>query len=330
MTTRFGCDGLQGADDVRHFAMRSWCNVNGNVLLQGLHEGQRRHPIREVWHTDRRLPVQIIEYVCAITAEFLPQIRQEAILLLKRYVWASSEEDAPAEQRCSLQVVALVCVSVAAKNWQHRGISEQKLHWFSRNAFTRRAFIDMEVCLMNTLKCHLTWPGVLVSDWTSLLLYLVGPLFCEEEDAGIVGGLVAHITDMLAFEDSLMAAHLPSELAAASIHAAVVLCTKRFKRFALTARVAHLCRVSEEQMVQLSEKVLAAALGKKCAELIFDGSGMTAEESDLERSSKESRGSRSCSRSESPVAPARSRSRRHAVTGTALALREPSPRRRIK
>lgn len=262
--------------------MRSHCRISGSAFLEALHAAQHEHPLREVWAPRLQVPTKLIEYVSAVTADFVPQVRQEAILLLKRYVWRMGGLETAAARRPHLQVVALTCAHLAIKHWQSRGIPEQKLHWLSRNAYTRQDFMDAEVDVLRTLDHCVHWEGVLLAEWQAALLFLVEPLFAEASDALTISGVAAHVTDVLAFQDELMAEHLPSELAAATLHAAVTLCTKQLQRYTITLRIGHLCRVPEEQVAQISERILGFALGGRYTELLLEGSGVTAEDSDLD------------------------------------------------
>lgn len=266
--------------EVNLFPMRSWRHLNGNALLEAFHKAQRNYPIREIWDPSLKLPAKLLDYVCAVTADFTPQIRQEAVLLLKRYVHATCGQGESKHARPHLQVVALTCAHLAIKHWQHKGIPEQKMHWLSRNAYTQRDFIQAEGSLLGVLGCCVYWEGVLLAEWQALLLFLVGNLLTDSTDSSAIAGVCEHVSDVLTFHDELMASYRPSELAAASLHAAVMLCTKRFQRCALTMRVAHFCRMKEEQMVQLSEAILAVCVGSRCTDLLLEGSGMSLEDSE--------------------------------------------------
>lgn len=273
---------LTSEPDVRLLPMRSWRNLNGNAILQGYHTAQHVHPIRDVWSAHLRLPLKVVEYICAVTADFEAQIRQESILLLKRYIWAGGTKKQKSRgEKIPLQVVALICAHLAIKHWQRHGIPEQKLHWLSRNAYTREDFINAELDVLRTLGCCLYWEGALLAEWQALVLYLAAPLLAEEKDVSTIGGVVAHISDVLHFHDDLMASHLPSELAAATIHAAAIICTRTFTRFSFNLRVLHLCGASEDVVLQLSEKILTVAIGSRCTEILLEGSGVTSEGSFL-------------------------------------------------
>jgi len=282
--------------DVCLFPMPSFTGVGGSTLLDSMHKAQRRHPIREVWDPALRLPARLVEYACAVCADFAPQIRQEAVLLLKRYRWKLNAQSGTLGRHSSpnLQVVALTCAHLAMKHWQRLGIPEQRLHWLSRNSYIRQDFIDTEVEVMQLLDCNVHWEGILLAEWVPLLLHLAGPLTSAAEDVGVISAVATHLADVLAFRDEIMAAHLPSELAAATVHAAALrgklpnrgikdmICTRRFQRYTLTLRVSHFCRTKEEQVVRLSEQILFASIGNRCAEILLEGSGVTAEDSDLE------------------------------------------------
>jgi len=211
---------------------------------------------------------------------FPPQIRQDGVLILKRYVWGMQKSDG--DPYANLQVVALICVHLAMKHWQRHGIPEQKLHWLSRNSYTRQHFIAAEMNVMLMLGCCVYWEGVLLAEWVSLLLFLAGPLLADPHDTAVINAVAAHITDVLAFQDELMTTYWPSELAAATLHTAVLLCTRRFQRCAFTLRVAHFCRMDEEQLLHVSEKVLKVSIGSKFADIILEGSALAAEDSDFE------------------------------------------------
>eukprot|EP00747_Dinoflagellata_sp_TGD_P219850 gnl/TRDRNA2_/TRDRNA2_91892_c0_seq1.p1 gnl/TRDRNA2_/TRDRNA2_91892_c0~~gnl/TRDRNA2_/TRDRNA2_91892_c0_seq1.p1 ORF type:complete len:334 (+),score=69.77 gnl/TRDRNA2_/TRDRNA2_91892_c0_seq1:82-1002(+) len=277
------------APEVQLFPMLSYGHISGNRFLERFRDAERRHPVRAVWDPTLKLPTQLIEYISAVCADLAPQVRQEAILLLKRYVHSINSTGNCPKKLPDLQVVGLTCANLAIKHGQQRGIPERKLHWLSRNAFTREDFIDAELDVLQALNCSICWEAALIAEWTALLLYLSSPLLAEAADVKTIGGVVTHLADVLAFQDDLMSSYWPSELAAASIHAAVVLCTKRFQRQSLTLRVGHLVGVPEDQTVRLSERILNAAIGSHCAEFIIEGSGFTdSGESDLEASQQES------------------------------------------
>lgn len=262
------------------FAMMPIFGVNGNSIIDSLYRGQSKYPIREVWSPALQLPPKMIDFVCAVCADVEPEIRQTAVLLLKRYAWhATSSGTARARAHTEPQLVALTCVNVALKHWRKAGLPEPRLHWLSRNAFTRQHFIDAESDVMASLGCIVHWAGCLLSEWGYLLLSLISPLLDTADDAHAIGAVMAHIADSLCFQDEMMSTHWPSELAGGVLHASVTLCTKSFQRHAVTLRTAHLCRIDEERMVQLSEHMLSMCLGSQCAELILEGSGITADDS---------------------------------------------------
>lgn len=154
--------------------------------MDAIHAAQGRSPIREVWDPALRLPKRLIEYVCAICEDFPAYVRQEAVLLLKRYIWVALGGGGPdpldrERPTPNLQVIALACVHLSMKHWHQRGLAEQKLHWLSRNAFTRRDFIDAEAEVMRVLGCNVHWEGVLLAEWAALLLHLASPLMAEVE-----------------------------------------------------------------------------------------------------------------------------------------------------
>mmetsp|Transcript_78557 Transcript_78557/g.169747 ORF Transcript_78557/g.169747 Transcript_78557/m.169747 type:complete len:331 (-) Transcript_78557:287-1279(-) len=289
--------------DERIFPMQFLSNVPGSALLGALHDAQRVHPVREVWGPKLRLPQPLLEYICAICVDSQPEIRQEAVLLLKRYVWKAPPGGRAAGARApvSHQIAALTCVNLAMKHWQQRGLREQKLHWLSRNSFTRRDFVEAEVAVMRVLGCNVYWEGALLAEWTGLLLHLTAPLFASPEALALVAGVSAHLSDVLCFQDELMAGHWPSELAAAVLHASVTLLTRRLQRSAVTLRVGHLCRATEEKVGRLSERILEAALGSY-AEALLETGGAATEESGLGRAAPPSDSCSSASESAEPGA----------------------------
>jgi len=275
----------QPAVDVQLMPMKACFGISGNAVLHALYSAQQLHPLCDVWNPALKLPVKLVEYVSAICEDAPPQIRQGAVLLLKRYGWWFAK-DKQNEVRRGLphsQVVALTCAHLATKFWQQEGIPEHRLHGLSRNSYTRQEFINAETTVMLALGCNVHWVGALLAEWVPLLLSLAEPLLANVADAEILAGVSAHVADVLAFQDELMASYLPSELAAATIHTAVMLCTKRFQRHTLALRIGHLCRMQEEQVVHISEQILNASIGRRCAEVILEGSGVTAEDSDLEQ-----------------------------------------------
>lgn len=273
---------LQELPEVQLFPMPCLCNVSCNGLLTNFHEAQHKYPVRDLWGPTVRLPQKLLEYMSAVLAEYPAQIRQESILLLKRFVWLKRDAAMKSRLLPNLQVVALTCVNLAIKHWQSHSLPEQKLHWLSRNAFTKQDFIDAEGAVMVALDCSVHWEGVLLAEWHALLLFLVGGLFEDKEDSLKISGVADHIADVLVFQDELMAAHLPCELAAATLHAAVTICTKRLQRHSILLRISHLCHVTEEQVVRLSEEILGLAIGSRSTELLLEGSGVTAEDSELD------------------------------------------------
>ncbi|CAE7748401.1 Nlrc3 [Symbiodinium sp. KB8] len=175
--------------------------------------------------------------------------------------------------RSGSQVVALTCANLAAKYWQQRGIPEQQLHWLSCNAFTRQDFVDAEVDVLRVLDYNVHWDGALFAEWVPLLLFFCEDLLLEASDMANIMAVASHVIDILAFQDELMSAYWPSELAAGTIQATIFLCTKSFKGYTFCRRVNHLCRAQDCEISALSEKILQAAVGKKGTELIIDGSG---------------------------------------------------------
>ncbi|CAE7375393.1 unnamed protein product [Symbiodinium natans] len=255
---------------VHLFPLQEARGVKSSEVLDALHQAQRRHPIREVWASSLRLPTKLTEYISAVCQEFSTPVRQEAVLLLKRYVKQSAAAGVKPQ---NLQVVALTCANLAAKYWQQRGIPEQQLHWLSCNAFTRQDFIDAEVDVLRVLDCNVHWDGALLAEWVPLLLFLCEDLLLEASDMAVIMAVASHVIDILAFQDDLMSSYWPSELAAGTIQATIFLCTKSFEGFTFCRRVNHLCRIQDCQISALSEKILTAAIGKKGTELILEGSG---------------------------------------------------------
>jgi hypothetical protein len=98
---------------------------------------------------------------------------------------------------------------------------------------------------MQALGCIVHWEGMLLAEWVGVLLSLASPLLKEAADVDAVRAVAAHLSDILMFQDGIMAAHLPSELSAGLLHASAMLCTKRFARYAFVLRIGHLCRVQE-------------------------------------------------------------------------------------
>eukprot|EP00931_Biecheleriopsis_adriatica_P039310 TRINITY_DN22482_c0_g1_i2.p1 TRINITY_DN22482_c0_g1~~TRINITY_DN22482_c0_g1_i2.p1 ORF type:complete len:225 (-),score=54.81 TRINITY_DN22482_c0_g1_i2:265-903(-) len=194
---RRGCEDT-ASSAVHLFPMKTYCGVSGSTILEAMHEGQMRHPIREVWNPKLRLPKQLTEYISAVCQDFPPEIRQEALLLLKRFVWQSGASGG--EQEPSLQVIALTCANLACKHWQQQGIAEQQLHWLSRNAFTRQDFIDAEVKVLHTVNCNVHWEGVLLAEWVPMLLYLSEDFLAEASDMGSIIGVASHLADILSFQ----------------------------------------------------------------------------------------------------------------------------------
>jgi len=265
----------QNSKDERHavhlFPLQEARGVKGSDFLNAFHEAQHRYPIREVWGSSQRLPKKLTEYISAACQEFSAPIRQEAILLLKRYVYHQAQ--LPVAKPRNLQVVALTCANLAAKYWQQRGIPEQQLHWLSCNAFTRQDFVDAEVDVLQVLDYNVHWDGALFAEWVPLLLFFCEDLLLQASDMAIIMAVASHVIDILAFQDELMSAYWPSELAAGTIQATIFLCTKSFKGYTFCRRVNHLCRAQDCDISALSEKILQAAVGKKGTELIIDGSG---------------------------------------------------------
>ena len=207
-----------------------------------------------------------MDYLSAICRDFPPHVRQEAILLLKRYVRAVGKSTT-----CDLQVVALTCANLAAKYWQKHGIPAQDLHKLCCNAFTRQDFIQCEVHVLNVLGCTVHWDGVLLAEWVGLLLFLCEDLLMDASDMKKMVGPAALFLDALAFQDDLMSQRLPSELVAAALHATVHLCTKSFQVYRFCQRVNHLCRVPDSDTANLSERILQATVGQQCADFLFEG-----------------------------------------------------------
>eukprot|EP00928_Gymnodinium_smaydae_P037939 TRINITY_DN26273_c0_g6_i1.p1 TRINITY_DN26273_c0_g6~~TRINITY_DN26273_c0_g6_i1.p1 ORF type:complete len:396 (-),score=84.12 TRINITY_DN26273_c0_g6_i1:237-1424(-) len=280
--------------------MPTLCGIEGSSVLEALHAAQRRHPIRSLWEPSLKLPPKLVEFVSAVCAEAAPEVRQDALLLLKR-LFCHLRGGARAGAQIEPQVAALTCAHLSTKFWQRQwpreresagdvGLTEQKLHYLSKNAFTRQDFVEAEAEVLQALECVVRWPGALIAEWIGAALALSRPLLAEESSLAALGAVSAHISDLLAFEDSLMASHWPSELAAGVLHAAAMLCTRRFRRCAFLLRIGHLCRTSEELMVRLSERILGVAVGRRRTELLLEGSGLTAEATDLDEDADASAG----------------------------------------
>eukprot|EP00747_Dinoflagellata_sp_TGD_P219851 gnl/TRDRNA2_/TRDRNA2_91892_c0_seq2.p1 gnl/TRDRNA2_/TRDRNA2_91892_c0~~gnl/TRDRNA2_/TRDRNA2_91892_c0_seq2.p1 ORF type:complete len:311 (+),score=45.74 gnl/TRDRNA2_/TRDRNA2_91892_c0_seq2:82-933(+) len=177
------------APEVQLFPMLSYGHISGNRFLERFRDAERRHPVRAVWDPTLKLPTQLIEYISAVCADLAPQVRQEAILLLKRYVHSINSTGNCPKKLPDLQVVGLTCANLAIKHGQQRGIPERKLHWLSRNAFTREDFIDAELDVLQALNCSICWEAALIAEWTALLLYLSSPLLAEAADVKTIGGV---------------------------------------------------------------------------------------------------------------------------------------------
>ena len=110
-----------------------------------------------------------------------------------------------------------------------------------------------------------------VIEWVSLLLYL-----CQELlDPTAVEPLMAvalRLIDALCFQDQLLCEHRTPLLAAALLHGAVQLCSKAFKDYTFCRKVNHLCRVADGDVASLSERMLQATVGRRCAEVVLEGS----------------------------------------------------------
>jgi len=221
--------------------------------------------------------------------DWAPTVRQLAVLLLKRYICTKSATQSKGDRGDAPTVLALTCANLAAKYFHGKGIEEQKLHFMTHNTYTRRDFVTAEIHVLQALDGEVYWPGVLLADWTRPLLLIASRLLADGNGTvNIIDGLVAHLSDILQFQDELMVAHRPSELAAALLHAAVTLGTKKFQRSAFAVRIGHLCRLREEPLITLSERILIVCLGNHASQLILEGSGFTAEDSDLQSGSSAS------------------------------------------
>jgi len=261
--------------------MAPHCGIKCADLLDSLHKAQHQQPIRDLWSPCLRLPKKLTEFVCAVCQDFPTTVREEAVLLLKRYMQQIDQAEVPPAagmKQSNMQVIALTCANLAAKYWQQPGIPEPQLHWLSCNAFTRREFVDAEVEVLRVLQCHVHWDGSLLGEWVQFLLFLCQELLSEAQDMAIFMGVASHLIDILAFQDELRSLHWPSELAASVIQAAVFLCTKSFQRYTLCRRVSHLCRVEDCCTSALSEKILQFAIGKRETELMLEGGGSSGSE----------------------------------------------------
>lgn len=274
------------APEVHLFPLKSFCGVKGSIVLDRMHEAQRRSNIREVWSGGRTLPEDFTDFIYfACDHKSDPLVRHEAVLLLRRYLWHGNKgrDRAPgAVNKSELQVVALTCANLARKHWQHRGISQQQLHWLCDNAFTHQDVRSTEAEVLNMLGCNVYWEGVLLPEWVEVLLHFSRHLMAESTDVRAARGVATDLLDLLLVQDEIMASYWPSELAAAVLHASITVCTKSFRRRSITLYVAHLARTEESSMVKLSEGILAAIMGSRCTELLLEGSGITPEDTDLD------------------------------------------------
>jgi len=305
---------------VHLFPLASVDGVRGSVIFDTLHAEQTRHSVQNLWDPSLRVNKETLEYLCTVCQDHPPEVRQGAVLLLKRYLWhiLSAESPEPAAT-IPVQVVALTCANLSLKHWTRSGIAEQKLHWLSRNAYTREDFIAAEMDVLNLLEGVVYWSGSLLAEWIKMLLHAVSPLLASaNRDASTLDAVAAHVSDMLVFEDELMATYLPSELAAATLQTSVLICTKSFQRSPFLLRVAHLCRITEERMLQLSEKLLCICLGKSQAEGLLEGNEVQQEDSELMSDDSDASGltpptrkRRSGVGTSTAIVPVRSVNRRH-------------------
>ncbi|CAK9028968.1 unnamed protein product [Durusdinium trenchii] len=261
---------------VHLFPLARYHGVDSNDILNALHESQHRHQIQQLWEPSSRL-TKLVDYLCWVCRDHRAYIRQEAVLLLKRY-WKAQGGHSEAHW----QVVALTCGNLAAKFWQRHGISESRMHWLSCNAFTHQDFMNAEVEVLTALECNVHLEGVLLIEWVSLLLFLCQELLADPEDMHSLMEVAAKLMDALAFQDELMAHYWPSQLAAAVLHATVLLCTKSFQEYKFCQRVNHLCRVEDGDVSSLSERILQATVGAQCAELVCEGGISDDDEEDSE------------------------------------------------
>lgn len=256
--------------NVRRLPLRRFEGVDSNQILEQLHVRQGQYGIRQLWDNSLKIPPKHMEYLFAACRDLSACVRQETVLLLKRYIWELSKGKGKGRQRYSLQVVILTCANLAAKYWNGT-IGEQQLHRLSSNAFTRKDFIEAEVEVLSVLHCDVHWDGVLLIEWVSCCLFLCQELLAKPSDLDIIMDIATQLMDALFFQDHLMSQYLPSQLAAAILHAAVQLCTKSFQEYKFCLRVNHLCRVADGDVSSLSERLLQGIVGQQCAELVFEG-----------------------------------------------------------
>merc|ERR1712232_1303007 len=178
--------------DVHLFPMPSVLKVSGNSLLEGLFEAEARYHVQRLWSPSFKLPTNIIEYISAVCVKAEPEVRQLAVLLIKRNVCHRSGSDRTRGAEPALQLVALTCANLAVKYWEtssrgtERCLTEQELHTLSRNSFTRQDFINAETAVLQALGCIVQWEGTLIAEWVSILLALAAPLFANPSDADSV------------------------------------------------------------------------------------------------------------------------------------------------
>mmetsp|Transcript_15953 Transcript_15953/g.34531 ORF Transcript_15953/g.34531 Transcript_15953/m.34531 type:complete len:310 (-) Transcript_15953:227-1156(-) len=274
--------GNEPSEDVRLWSLPLFSSGPGSTVLETALASETRHRIQDFWHPALRLPREAVEYVCAVCKDFAPHVRQEALLVLKRYNFEKRRSCRSGESRPggSLQVVSLTCVNLALKHWGRKGLPEQKLHWLSCNSFTRSDFVAAEADVMTVLGGCVHLDGVLLADWVALLLHFGSRSVSGKQPLEFLQGVASHIADVLAFEDELMHKYPPSELALTILQTAVVLSTKRFQQSGMVAHLAFLVGMPDEKVLRLSERMLALTVGKRTMEYLLEGSAATGDDED--------------------------------------------------
>ena len=111
--------------------------------------------------------------------------------------------------------------------------------------------------------------GALI-EWVCLLLYLCQDLL-EPTASEPLLAVATKLIDALCFQDQLMC-HPGALLAAAVLHGAVQLCSKAFRDYTFLRKVCHLCQAPDGDVAGLSERILQATVGQRCAEVVLEGS----------------------------------------------------------
>eukprot|EP00439_Symbiodinium_sp_Y106_P067606 s1375_g11.t1 len=116
----------QNSKDERHavhlFPLQEARGVKGSDFLNAFHEAQHRYPIREVWGSSQRLPKKLTEYISAACQEFSAPIRQEAILLLKRYVYHQAQLPVAKPRNLQAWLLAISSLQLAAEGSSAAGV----------------------------------------------------------------------------------------------------------------------------------------------------------------------------------------------------------------